>query len=99
MSLEPARLIDQALRELSKEVPIAALISLSKGRALDGLRQPHVVELGPMRAQAQLDIPKALPIRELGEGHDAKLLGAGEVFDVAVGAATGDDPVKTLPSG
>ena len=44
-----------------------------------------------------LDTPKALPIRELGEGHDAKLHGAGEVFDIAVGAATGDDPVKTLP--
>ena len=46
---------ESLLTDLSKKMPIAALISLSKSRALDGLRQPHVVELGPMRAQAQLD--------------------------------------------
>ena len=56
-----------------------------------------MVELGRLCAQAQLDIPKALPVRELRKRHDAKLLGAGEVFDVVVGAPTSNDSVKALP--
>ena len=38
-----------------------------------------------------------VPIRELREGHDAKLLGAREMFYVVVTVATGNDSVKALP--
>ena len=47
-------------------------------------------------AQAQLDIPKVLPGGALGEGHDGKLHGAGEVFYVVVSVAAGNGSVKSL---
>lgn len=50
-----------------------------------------------MCAKAQLDIAKALTVRELREGHDAKLLGAGEVLCVAIPVVTVNDSVKSLP--
>jgi len=43
-----------------------------------------VIELGILRDQTGLDVAQALPIGQLGEGHRAILLGAGQCLDVAV---------------
>ena len=45
---------------------------------------------------AKMRIPKPLPVRELREGHDAKLPGAGEVLHVVISVTTGNDSVKAL---
>ena len=47
--------------------------------------------------KAQLNIAKTLPVRALGEGLHAKLLGTAEMFDVAVAVAPGTDSMKALP--
>ncbi len=87
----------KALRELSTDAPITELIGPSEAGAFDGLRQPHAIDIGGLCAQVQLDIRKALPIRELRERHDAKLLGAREILYVMITVATGNDAVKALP--
>ena len=56
-----------------------------------------MIALGGLCAEAQLNVAQTLPIRELSEGHHAKLLGAGEVFDVVIAVATGNDSMKALP--
>src|ERR1035437_3425229 len=46
--------------------------------ASDGRTNSEVIELGTLCAQAYLDVPKALPIRQLRERHAQELVQAGK---------------------
>ena len=48
-------------------------------------------------ATGQIGAEGLVPIRVLREGHDAKLLGVGEVLDVVVTLVTGSDSMNELP--
>ena len=61
-------------------------------------RQTQIDGAGIKRIDAtgQIGAEGLVPIRELREGHDAKLLGVGEVLDVVVTLVTGTDSMQAL---
>jgi hypothetical protein len=69
-----------------------SLISLASAsvarRASDRLAKAHVVELGRLRGEADLDVAQALPVRQLRESHRPELVLAREALDRAITAVT-----------
>ncbi len=55
-----------------------------------------MVQLATYRAQASLDVPQALAIGELGEGHRQILVPTGKVLRVTVSTVAGDAFLKFL---
>jgi len=59
--------------------------------------ESHVIELGRLRREADLDVAQALAVGQLRKGHDAKLFGAGQRLHVAIAVAPIDDAMEGLP--
>ena len=59
--------------------------------------QSHVEQLGLVGCQAGLDVSQRLPPCELGEGHDAKQIGAAERANARIALVSLDDPPEGLP--
>ena len=69
---------DQALGEVGVDAPVPELVGMGERVAGHRAAEAHMVELGVGDPQAGLDIPQALPVSELGEGHAEELVPAGE---------------------
>lgn len=75
---------DQVLGKLGTDAPVAARVGIGQGGTSYWLAQPHVIELLGLRCETALDVALSLPVKELSEGHDAELLGAGQRADAMV---------------
>jgi len=76
--IELPRLVDQPLREVGVDAPIARLVGIGQRRTANRFAQAHVVELASLRRQACFDIAQTLPVGQLGKSHHAKLFGTGQ---------------------
>ena len=74
--VESSRLDDQTLREVGPDAPIARFVGIGQGRAPHRFAKPHVVELGGLGRQTGFDVAQALPVSQLGKGHNPELLRA-----------------------
>ena len=94
--IQPARGRDQLLREVGVDTPVARFVGIGQRRTRDAGAEAHVVQLATHRAQTGLDVPQALAIGELGEGHRQILIPAGEVLRVPVATIAGHALLKLL---
>src|SRR5229473_891729 len=69
---------DQALSEVGVDTPVAHGIGMGQRIARHGRTNSEVIELGTLCAQANLDVPKALSVGQLREGHAQELVQAGK---------------------
>ena len=65
--------------------------------SLISCRNPHVIKLGRLRRQADLDVAKALAIGQLSESHDAKLLGTSQRLRISIAAVAMNQTSKGRP--
>lgn len=94
VGVEAPGLVDQHLSEVGKDSPVALLACDRKGVPGDPSTNPHVVELGGHGPKTCLDVSQALPVRELGESKDQKLIPTGEAAYAAVAQVALDAPVE-----
>src|ERR1019366_1447178 len=69
---------DQALSEIGVDAPVAHGVGIGQGVASHRRTNSEVIEFGTLCAQAYFDVPKALPIGQLREGHAQELVQAGK---------------------
>lgn len=84
VDIEPSSGVDQGLGEVGVDAPVAHLVGVGQGVARHLCADPHVIELALLGPQAHFDVAQALAIGELGKGHAAILLDAGEALDLVV---------------
>ena len=90
VQVELARGVDQGLGEVGVDAPVPRLVGVGQCVARDRAANAHVVELAPLGAQACLDVAQALPVGQLGEGHAAELVEAGERLDLVMAPVAPD---------
>ena len=88
---------EQVLGEGRMNTPVSRLVRIGQRRALDFLAKPHVIKLGGLRRQADLDVAQAFAVSQLRKRHYAELLGAGHRLDVTIAVVAIDDAMKSLP--
>src|SRR3954454_16447368 len=86
--VECAGLDDQPLGKLEVYAPVARLVGVGQCRACDRHPDAHVIELAGLSPRTHLDIAQALPVGQLREGHDTKLLGATKTARAIITAVT-----------
>src|SRR6266851_5432380 len=69
---------DQALGEIRVDTPVAHGVGIGQRVASHRRTNSEVIELATLCVQAYLDVPKALPVRQLCEGHAQELVQAGK---------------------
>ena len=95
--VEFSGLTNEHLREIGVHAPVARLVRIGQRRAPNWGAKTHMIELGGLRRQTGLDVPQALPIRQLGKCHNPEMLGATQRLDIAVATVPFDDPGKRRP--
>jgi hypothetical protein len=78
------RALNQHLREVRIDAPIAKLVGVGKGAAADNAVHPHVIELPIERAQARDKVAQTLAEGELPEDQTQELIPAGKGADTIV---------------
>lgn len=97
VDIEPARIPHESLCEVGEDAPVPLLVRVGQRAAGNGPPDPQVVELVGHRSEARLDIPEAVPVRELGKGHGQVLVPAGEASDPSVPVVATNAPVQNEP--
>ena len=80
------------------EAPVSRLVGIGQRRALDFVPEAHVVKLGGLCRQTDLDVVQALAVGQLCKGQYAELIGTCHRLDVAISVVAIDDAVKSLGS-
>src|SRR6185295_8190643 len=65
--------VDQRLRKLRVNAPIARLVGIGQGAARNAAANPQVIELCRMRAHTGLEVAQALAVGELRQGRRQEL--------------------------
>ena len=92
-----ARLHDQTLGKRRVDAPVAQFVGVRQRRTAHRFAKAHVVELGRLCGQADLDVPKAFSIGQLGKCHGAILLGTRERLHAPVAAKARNVSGKCCP--
>ena len=78
VGVEWASYIDECVRKIGVDSPIATFVGIGKRRSSYWSFEPAVIQLAALCSQTDLDVAKALAIGQLGEGHGEKLVPAPE---------------------
>ena len=81
---------DQPLGEIRVDAPAAHGVGISQRIAGHRRTNPEMIEFGALGTQAYFNVPKALSIRQLREGHAQKLIQARERFHFELATIAGD---------
>jgi len=84
VDVQSSGLPDEHLGEVGVDSPVSDLVGIGQGIAGDVPADAHMVELVSRSSETCLNIPQALPIGELCEGHAEKLVPAGEALDLVI---------------
>ena len=85
---------DQMVGKIGIDAPVPHLVGFRQGTAGDLAADAHMIELVALCPEASLDVPQALPIGQLCEGHDAKLIHAGEMLHAEIALILRDATLK-----
>ena len=94
VGVQPPRPMDQDLREVAVDPPVARLVRIGEGTPRHAASQARVVELRLQRPQARLDVAETLAVRQLGEGQAEELVVAGERPQAALAGVARDAPLE-----
>ena len=78
VAVQYARPLDQELRKVAVDPPVARLVRIGEGTPRHAAPQARVVKLRLKRPQARLDAAQTLAVRQLGERETEELIVAGE---------------------
>ena len=95
--IQPSCLSNQSLCKIGVDALVAGFVCVGQSRAGNRSADAHMVELRRLSRQACLYIAQTLPIRQLGEGQDTKLLRATEAANTMVAPITSDNTMKCAP--
>lgn len=90
--VQASNLGDHPLSEVRVDVDSsrAKFVDGGQRRAFDRRAKAHVIELALLRSQTNFDVAQTLPIDQLCESHDAKLLGTGQLANALVATVATD---------
>jgi hypothetical protein len=97
LGVELPRLIDQPLREVGVDAPVAGFVGVGQRAATKRPANSGMVEFGAQRSQTSDDVAQALAIGQLRERHATILIGTTEIADSMIAVVTLDDASKRLP--
>ena len=88
---------DQNRSQVGPNSPVARLVGICQGGAMNAVAKYHGVQLARVGSKSYFDIAQALAPSQLCKGHDAKLLGASQTSYARVAAIAGHDSGKACP--
>ena len=88
---------DQNCGQVGPNAPIARLVGIGQGGAVNAVAKAHGVKFAGVGSQRHFDVAKALAPSQLGKGHGAKLLGASQAAYARVAAVALNDSRKACP--
>jgi len=93
-SVEKSRDIDQDVREIGEDAPVAQLVGVGQSGASDLAAKAQVVSLGTHRSKAGFNVAQALAIRQLRKSHGQILVPAGKSARTCVALIAGHAAAK-----
>ncbi len=84
------------MSQFGVDTPVADPVGICQGVARNGRTNSHVIELVLLSSQTGFDIPQALAIGQLGEGHTEVLAEAGKLLDLEVAIVAIDTLMKNV---
>jgi len=88
---------DQNRSQVGPDSPVARLVGIGQGGAVNALAKSHGVKLARVGSKSHFDVSQALAPSQLGKSHDAKLLGATQAAHARVAAIASHDARKACP--
>jgi hypothetical protein len=88
---------DEHLGEVGPDAPVAVLVGVGQSASRYLATKASVIELGPESPQASLDVPQALAIRQLREGHRKELIATRELAHASIAAVSPHARVEFVP--
>ena len=74
VAVELAGAPNEQSRQVGPDAPISRIVGIGQGGAVNGMTQPHRVELAGVGSQRDLDVAQTFAPSQLRKGHHAKLL-------------------------
>src|SRR2546421_7434045 len=96
VAVEIAGLLDEEMSEIRINTPVTFTVGVGQGGPSNLGAKTHMVKLGLLCPQANLNVTQAFAIGELREGHTEKLFPAREVLDVTVAVVSLDAELKFI---
>ena len=75
---------DQVLGEIGEDAPVVSLVGVGQSRTGNPAAESHVIKLATYRAQASLNVAKAVAVSQLSKGHCQQLVPTGKFSVVAI---------------
>ena len=94
VQIKLARAPDQNCSQVGPNAPVARLVGIDQGRAVNAVAKSHCLKLARVGSKRHFDVAQALAPSQLGKSHDAKLLGASQASHARVAAIAGHDARK-----
>ena len=88
---------DQNCSQVGPDSPVARLVGIGQGRAVNAVAKSHGVQLARVGSKSHLDVAQALAPSQLSKSHDAKLLRASQAPHARVAAIARHDARKACP--
>ena len=88
---------DQNCSQVGPDSPVARLVGIGQGRAVNAVAKSHGVQLARVGSKRHFDVAQALAPSQLGKSHDAKLLRASQAPHARVAAIARHDARKACP--
>lgn len=88
---------DQNCSQVGPDSPVARLVGVCQGGAVNAVAKSHGVQLARVGSKSHFDVSKTLAPSQLGKSHDAKLLRASQAAYARVAAIARHDARKACP--
>ncbi|MEY3740509.1 MAG: hypothetical protein RLZZ192_1185, partial [Pseudomonadota bacterium] len=88
---------DQNCGQVGPYAPVARLVGIGQGGAVNAVAKSHGVKLARVGSKSHFDVSQALAPSQLCKSHDAKLLGASQAPHSRIAAISRHDARKVCP--
>jgi hypothetical protein len=88
---------DQKRSQVGSDSPVARLVGICQGAAVNAVAKFHGVQLAQVGSQGHFYVSEALAPSQLGKSHDPKLLGATQAAHTLIAAIERHDARKACP--
>lgn len=88
---------DQNCSQVGPDSPVARLVGIGQGRAVNAAAKSYGVQLARVGSKSHFDVAQALAPRQLGKSHDSELLRASQAPHTRVAAKARHNSGKACP--
>ena len=97
VQIQLASTSDQYCSQVGPDAPVARLVGIGQGGAVNAVAKSHGVQLARVGSKSHLDVSQTLSPSQLCKSHDAKLLRASQAPHARVAAIARHDARKACP--